>query len=49
MCKIFYKNFILILKFHFFSAVVGEVDETIDKQLDLEKLKAAPLQPIWLP
>ncbi|KAF7626087.1 U6 snRNA-associated Sm-like protein LSm8 [Meloidogyne graminicola] len=30
-------------------AVVGEIDETIDKQLDLEKLKAAPLLPIWMP
>jgi hypothetical protein len=31
-----------------FRAIIGEVDETIDKQLDLDKLKAAPLPPIWI-
>lgn len=29
-------------------AVIGELDENLDKQLDLEKLKAAPLPPIWI-
>ncbi|KAI1733037.1 LSM domain-containing protein [Ditylenchus destructor] len=29
-------------------AVIGEIDENLDKQLDLEKLKAAPLEPIWI-
>jgi len=28
-------------------AIIGEVDESMDRQLDLEKLRAAPLQPIW--
>ncbi|KAI3419658.1 U4/U6-U5 snRNP complex subunit lsm8 [Globodera pallida] len=30
-------------------AVIGEVDETIDKQLDLDKMKAPPLPAIWIP
>ncbi|CAB3409557.1 unnamed protein product [Caenorhabditis bovis] len=30
-------------------AVVGEVDEEIDKRIDLENVKAAPLAPIWIP
>ncbi|KAI1726569.1 LSM domain-containing protein [Ditylenchus destructor] len=29
-------------------AVIGEIDENLDKQLDLEKLKAEPLEPIWI-
>ena len=31
-----------------FSAVIGEVDEGMDRQLDLDRLRAAPLQPIWM-
>ncbi|CAI5448499.1 unnamed protein product [Caenorhabditis angaria] len=30
-------------------AVVGEIDEEIDKRVDLENVKAAPLAPIWIP
>lgn len=29
-------------------AVIGEVDEGMDRQLDLDRLRAAPLQPIWM-
>lgn len=30
-----------------FRAVVGDVDEEMDKRIDLEKVRAAPLQAIW--
>uniref|UniRef100_A0A915DVX3 U6 snRNA-associated Sm-like protein LSm8 n=1 Tax=Ditylenchus dipsaci TaxID=166011 RepID=A0A915DVX3_9BILA len=29
-------------------AVIGELDENLDKQLDLDKMKAPPLPPIWI-
>ncbi|KHN73836.1 N-alpha-acetyltransferase 38, NatC auxiliary subunit [Toxocara canis] len=29
-------------------AVVGELDEDLDKRLDFEKMKAPPLGPIWI-
>ncbi|KAH7698979.1 U6 snRNA-associated Sm-like protein LSm8 [Aphelenchoides avenae] len=29
-------------------AVIGEIDEDLDRRLDLEKVLAAPLPPIWL-
>ncbi|TMS38786.1 hypothetical protein L596_005431 [Steinernema carpocapsae] len=29
-------------------AVIGEIDEELDKRLDLDKVKAAPLAPIWI-
>ncbi|CAD6194220.1 unnamed protein product [Caenorhabditis auriculariae] len=30
-------------------AIVGEVDEEIDKRIDLDNVKASPLAPIWIP
>ncbi|EYB82814.1 hypothetical protein Y032_0350g3222 [Ancylostoma ceylanicum] len=30
------------------SAVIGELDEELDKRIDLENVKAAPLAPIWI-
>lgn len=35
-----------ILYFCFFSAVVGEIDETIDSRLDLNSLRAEPIGPV---
>lgn len=32
--------------FLFFSAVVGEIDETIDSRLDLNSLRAEPIGPV---
>ncbi|ETN76929.1 hypothetical protein NECAME_00454 [Necator americanus] len=29
-------------------AVIGELDEELDKRIDLENVKAAPLAPIWI-
>lgn len=34
--------------FDSFRAVVGELDEDLDKRLDFEKMKAPPLAPIWI-
>jgi len=30
-------------------AVIGELDEDLDRRLDLENIKAAPLEPLWIP
>uniref|UniRef100_A0A1I7SYP9 U6 snRNA-associated Sm-like protein LSm8 n=1 Tax=Caenorhabditis tropicalis TaxID=1561998 RepID=A0A1I7SYP9_9PELO len=30
-------------------AIIGEIDEELDKRVDLENVKAAPLAPIWIP
>ncbi|KAK0416338.1 hypothetical protein QR680_012425 [Steinernema hermaphroditum] len=30
-------------------AVIGEVDEELDKRIDFDKIKAKPLEPIWIP
>lgn len=30
------------------SAVIGELDEELDKRIDLENVKAAPLAAIWI-
>ena len=33
----------------FFSrAIVGEIDEEVDKRIDMANVKAAPLAPIWI-
>ncbi|CAJ0579680.1 unnamed protein product, partial [Mesorhabditis spiculigera] len=29
-------------------ALIGEIDEELDKRIDFEKVKAAPLAPIWI-
>uniref|UniRef100_A0A8R1XW14 U6 snRNA-associated Sm-like protein LSm8 n=1 Tax=Onchocerca volvulus TaxID=6282 RepID=A0A8R1XW14_ONCVO len=29
-------------------AVIGELDEDLDKRLDFSKMKAAPLGPVWV-
>lgn len=31
-----------------FSALIGELDEDIDKRLDFANIKAEPLGPIWV-
>ncbi|KAI6175514.1 U6 snRNA-associated Sm-like protein LSm8 [Aphelenchoides bicaudatus] len=30
-------------------AVIGELDEDLDRRLDLSKIQAAPLEPLWEP
>lgn len=32
----------------YLRAVVGELDEDLDKRLDFSKMKAPPLGPIWV-
>lgn len=36
------------IKVQFFSAIIGEVDEELDKRVDFDNVKAAPLGPIWI-
>jgi U6 snRNA-associated Sm-like protein LSm8 len=45
---VYFSTLQLHISFFFIRAVVGEIDEEIDKRLDFSFIKALPIQPVHL-